>query len=217
MRMSRSQVRSGSTVHDRQLTAVSGDRVAVPDPDRLIHLQFRRFAGCPVCNLHLRSVVRRYGEIEAAGVREVVVFHSPADELLPHTTELPFAVVADPARRLYAEFGVERSPRALLDPRAWWPILRAVLSGLREVARGREHLPSASPHGGRTGLPADFLVAPDGRVLAAKYGEHVYDQWSVDELLHLAAAHVTKTAKTAKTATTTETAEATEATEGDSR
>ncbi|WP_258958033.1 hypothetical protein [Streptomyces leeuwenhoekii] len=32
-------------------------------------------------------------------------------------------------------------------------------------------------------LPADFLIASDGRVLAAKYGEHVYDQWSVDELL----------------------------------
>ncbi|MFJ2303051.1 peroxiredoxin-like family protein [Streptomyces sp. NPDC087787] len=193
--MSRSPVRPGSTVRERRLTTVSGDRVAVPDPDRLIHLQFRRFAGCPVCNLHLRSVVRRHEEIEAAGVREVVLFHSPADELLPHTTDLPFAVVADPDRRLYREFGVESSPRALLDPRAWWPILRAVASGLREVVRGREHLPSTSPHGGRLGLPADFLVAPDGRVLAAAYGEHVYDQWPVDELLRLAATHTTKPQK----------------------
>ncbi|MFE9169084.1 peroxiredoxin-like family protein [Streptomyces kebangsaanensis] len=187
MRMSRSPIEPGSTVDERSLTAVSGDQVAVPDSDRLIHLQFRRFAGCPVCNLHLRSVVRRHREIEAAGVREVVVFHSPAEELVPHTTDLPFAVVADPARRLYAEFGVERSPRALLSPRAWGPVVRAVLSGVWNVVRGREHLPSISPHGGRLGLPADFLIAPDGRVRAAKYGEHVYDQWSVDELLELAA------------------------------
>ncbi|PWI11461.1 alkyl hydroperoxide reductase [Streptomyces sp. NWU339] len=187
MRMSRSPIEPGSTVDERSLTAVSGDQVAVPDPDRLIHLQFRRFAGCPVCNLHLRSVVRRHREIEAAGVREVVVFHSPAEELAPHTADLPFAVVADPARRLYAEFGVERSPRALLSPRAWGPVVRAVLSGVGNVVRGREHLPSTSPHGGRLGLPADFLIAPDGRVLTAKYGEHVYDQWSVDELLELAA------------------------------
>jgi peroxiredoxin len=183
----RSPVEPGSTVNERRVTTVSGDQVAVPAPDRLTHLQFRRFAGCPVCNLHLRSVVRRHAEIEAAGVREVVVFHSPADELLPHATALPFAVVADPGKRLYAEFGVERSPRALLDPRAWGPIVRAVLSGVREVARGREFLPSSSPRGGRLGLPADFLIASDGRVLAAKYGEHVYDQWSVDELLELAA------------------------------
>ncbi|WP_322725977.1 peroxiredoxin-like family protein [Streptomyces spongiae] len=174
-------------MNERSLAAVSGDQVAVPDPDRLIHLQFRRFAGCPVCNLHLRSVTRRHREIEAAGIREVVVFHSPTEELLPHTTDLPFAVVADPTRRLYTEFGVERSPRALLSPRAWLPIAGAVLSGVREVVRGREHLPSTSPHGGRLGLPADFLIAPDGRVLAAKYGEHVYDQWPVDELLDLAA------------------------------
>jgi peroxiredoxin len=184
---SRSPLKPGSTVKERGLTAVSGEQVAVPDPGRLTHLQFRRFAGCPVCNLHLRSVVRRHQEIEAAGIREVVLFHSPAEELLRHTSDLPFAVVADPAKRLYAEFGVERSPRALLSPRAWGPIARAVLTGTWQVVRGREHLPSSSPHGGRLGLPADILIGPDGRVVAAKYGQHVYDQWSVDELLELAA------------------------------
>ncbi len=33
------------------------------------------------------------------------------------------------------------------------------------------------------GLPADFLIDPDGRVLAAHYGTHANDQWSVDDLL----------------------------------
>lgn len=78
-----------------------------------------------MCHLHLRSVVRRHGEIEAAGVREVVVFHSPAEELRVHTDGLPFAVVADPDKRLYAEFGVESAPRALLSPRAWGPVAGA--------------------------------------------------------------------------------------------
>ncbi|MFD8725590.1 hypothetical protein ACFV2H_48560 [Streptomyces sp. NPDC059629] len=45
---------------------------------------------------------------------------------------------------------------------------------------------SAVPQAARLGLPADFLIAPDGRILAAKYGEHAYDQWSVDHLLELA-------------------------------
>jgi hypothetical protein len=35
-------------------------------------------------------------------------------------------------------------------------------------------------------LPADFLIGPGGRVLAAKYGKDVDDHWSVDELLDLA-------------------------------
>ncbi|MGQ5654485.1 hypothetical protein ACUJ8H_31445 [Streptomyces sp. EKR5.2] len=54
--------------------------VTVPDSNRLIHLQFPRFAGSLVCDLHLHSVVRQHPEIAAAGIREVVMFHSPPDE-----------------------------------------------------------------------------------------------------------------------------------------
>ncbi|MEV3987665.1 peroxiredoxin-like family protein [Streptomyces sp. NPDC049837] len=186
MRTSEKQLVPGSVVSSRSLAPVCGPPVAVPDSDRLIHLQFRRFAGCPVCNLHLRSMVRRYGEIEAAGVREVVVFHSPAKELRQYAADLPFAVIADPTKRLYAEFGVESARRALLDPRVWPHVLRALLRSTAMLLRGREGLPSPRQPHGRLGLPADVLLAPDGTVLAAKYGEHAYDQWTVDELLELA-------------------------------
>jgi len=41
---------------------------------------------------------------------------------------------------------------------------------------------------GSTGKPANALsVVMDGRVLARRYGVHAADQWSVDELLRLAA------------------------------
>ncbi|WP_438022101.1 peroxiredoxin-like family protein [Sorangium sp. So ce233] len=187
------QVRPGAVVTGRELVSVTGVPLRVPDPVLLTHLQFRRFAGCPVCNVHLRSFVRRHDEITAAGVREVVLFHSPADELREHVAGLPFAVVADPDRQLYSEFGVESAPRALLDPRAWWPIVRAIALSLPAVIARRQRLPSRDPHGGRLGLPADLLIASDGRVLAAKYGEHVDDQWSVDDLVTLAR-HATATA-----------------------
>ncbi|MFE9634243.1 peroxiredoxin-like family protein [Streptomyces sp. NPDC006463] len=182
------QLSTGSVVRARALTAVmDGAPVPVPDPEgRLVHLQFRRFAGCPVCHLHLRSVVRRHAEIEAAGIREVVVFHSPAEQLREHVADLPFAVVADPDKRLYAEFGVEASYRSLLSPRAWWPVLRAIALGTAEMLRGRAKAPARVQDGGRLGLPADFLIAPDGRVLAAGYGEHADDQWPVEKLLTLA-------------------------------
>jgi peroxiredoxin len=177
---------AGVAVTDRELVTVTGERVRLPDAGRLLHLQFRRFAGCPVCNLHLQSVVRRHDDIVAAGIREVVFFHSPAEELREHTADLPFAVVADPNKRLYTEFGVEAAPRALLNPRAWGPLLRGILRSLGPVLASRTPAPAANPHGGRLGLPADFLIGHDGRVVASHYGEHVYDQWSVDELLALA-------------------------------
>lgn len=175
-----------SVVPARQLTAVSGALVPIPDPGGLVHLQFRRFAGCPVCNLHLRSFAVRNSDVQAAGVREVVAFHAPAADLRPHVEGLPFAVIPDPGKKLYTEFGVESARRALLDPRAWPAIVKGVLASLWGILHDRRPAPALSPHGGRFGLPADFLIGPDGRVLAVKYGQHASDHWPIDDLLALA-------------------------------
>ena len=150
----------------------------IPDGERLVHLQMRRFAGCPFCSLHLNSVAQRMDEIESAGIREVAVFHATKEELLAHEPDIPFSLVADPDRRIYRALGVERSVRSVLDPRAWPYGVRGLLRKWRTL-----RLPAANAMLGR---PADFLIAPDGQVLAAKYGAHAYDQWSVDELLELA-------------------------------
>ncbi|WP_234347497.1 peroxiredoxin-like family protein [Streptomyces specialis] len=175
------------TVIEAEVETLSGERIAIPAGGGLLHLQFRRFAGCPICNLHLRSVVGRHDEIAAAGIREVVFFHAPADDLRPYVADLPFAVVPDPDKTFYRRFGVESGARSM-GPRAWGAIARGFLLVAGPMARRKRPAPKFRPHGGQLGLPADFLLAPDGRVLAAKYGDHAYDQWSVDELLALAAA-----------------------------
>ncbi len=176
----------GDFVAARQLISVAGNTLDLPDSGRLVHLQFRRFAGCPVCNLHLGSLQRRAADICSAGIREIIVFHSSADTLRPHVSDFPFDFVADPRKELYVEFGVESAPRALLDARVWAPIALGIFRSLVYVLWHHKPVPSATPEGGRLGLPADFLIAPNGRVLASKYGLHAYDQWSVDELLQLA-------------------------------
>lgn len=197
-RRQRAATRAPTFVRPRHLATISA-RVAstsesgaatvlLPDPERVVHLQLRRFAGCPVCHLHLRSFVRRAAELERAHIREVVVFHSPAEELRRHAAELPFAVVPDPHKVLYAEFGVETSPGALLNPRAWPAIALGVARSLRAAIQRKEPLPPIRPHQGSLGLPADFLIAPDGRVLAAKYGAHADDQWSVDDVISISRA-----------------------------
>jgi peroxiredoxin len=179
------RINAGSFVTQREWLTISGQAISIPDSQHFIHLQFRRFAGCPVCSLHLRSFVQRHDEIGNAGVREVVLFHSSAKTLADHASDLPFPVIADPDKRVYHEFGVEASIRSLLDPRAWSAIVRGVLTSVREARAGRKPAPPINPEGGRFGLPADFLIAPDGRVVASKYGVRADDQWSVDELLIL--------------------------------
>jgi peroxiredoxin len=179
------RLQRGDTVGPQALTTITGDEAPLPDPHHLTHLQFRRFAGCPVCNLHLRSFVARHQEVAAAGVRELVVFHSTDDDLRRYEADLPFAVVGDPGKRLYHQFGVESGPRSLLDPRGWPTIVVAVARSLVAVVRGAP-VPPLRPGGGRYGLPADLLVDRAGTVVAVHYGARVDDQWSVDEVLALA-------------------------------
>jgi len=178
------KARVGDAFPTLELTATCGQLVTIPDPaGNFVHLQLRRFAGCPICNHHLRSIITRHDEIRSHGIQEVVAFHSTAAELAKHEAELPFPLIADPERELYRRLGVERRPSSLLSTRA----LRAAIAGqtaaLGNRSTKRGALGPIKPTGGRLGLPADFLIAPDGRVAALKYGQHAYDQWTVDELL----------------------------------
>jgi hypothetical protein len=186
----RAPLLAGGPFPGLNLTSVAGVPVGVPDRDGdVVHLQMRRFAGCPASDLALRPYISRRAEIVAAGVREVVVFHSAPAELRAFAADLPFDVIGDPHRRLYDGLGVRRSPSAVLSPRAWrvWP--GAALHALRRGLAFRGSPIPLAPTGGALGLPADFLIGADGTLLAAHYGRHAYDQWTVDEVLTLAARH----------------------------
>jgi peroxiredoxin len=176
-------------IRELNLQTIRNKTVTVPDGEKLVHLQFRRFAGCPVCNLHLQSFARRRGELERNNINEVILFHSHAEDLLKYASDFPFHIVPDPFRRLYVEFGVESSLRALIHPKALFAIVKSVGFSLFQILFQKKKMPPIIPYGGNTGLPADFLIDRDGKVLAVKYGTHANDQWSVDEIISKARHH----------------------------
>ena len=155
------------------MEAVTGRSIDLPDAKRLIHLQFRRFVDCPICNTHIAEFMKRATEIEAAGIKEVIVFHSSPRSIRSYQKDVPFLMVGDPKKAFYKEFGVETSLGFIS--------LKALGAAMRGMARG--HFALRFTGGGPLGLPADFLIAPSGRINAVKYGTDAYDQWSVDELL----------------------------------
>lgn len=172
------RIQEGQKIEPIGLTSIQERSVEIPADTKLTHLQFRRFAGCPMCSTHMRSFVQRHDELVESGIQEVAVFHSTRDAMMRHHAEAPFALVADPSKALYRRFGVETSIRAVLHPDAW----RAAISG---VASRNFSMPAMgeSP----LGLPADFLIDAEGRVAACKYGTHAYDHWTVDEVIELGA------------------------------
>jgi peroxiredoxin len=166
----------GDKLPPTSMEAVTGQSIDLPDAKRLIHLQFRRFVDCPICNTHIAEFRKRAGEIEAAGIKEVIVFHSSPKSIRSYQKDVPFLMVGDPKKVFYKDFGVETSLGFIS--------LKALGAAIRGMAQG--HFALRFTGGGPLGLPADFLIASSGRINAVKYGTDAYDQWSVDELLALA-------------------------------
>lgn len=159
------------------LVNLQGQAINLPDASKaLVHLQFRRFAGCPICNLHLREMASRIHEIRQAGIWEVVFFHSSAASMQPYQGDLPFDCIADPDKVFYRQFGVEASVLGLLDPRNILAVMKGMASAFPT------HL-SAGGEAGHAGMPADFLIDATGMIVACHYGSYADDQWTVDELL----------------------------------
>jgi peroxiredoxin len=174
--LSSQKLKVGDKFPVTSLTTTRDKELSIPVSDaRFTHVQFRRFSGCPICDTHIAFLRAASHELLEHGIHEVLFFHSTRSEVQSFHAHLPFDAIADPAKRYYQLVGAEKSYFASLHPSALW-------AGIVGLAKGRF---GRRVTGGPFGLPAEFLIASDGRIFAAKYGLHAYDQWSVDELLKL--------------------------------
>ena len=171
------QINPGTIIAHQTLKSVQGTTVEIPHPTRLTHLQFRRFAGCPVCNMRVHELFNRYNDLVDYGIQEVVAFQSSKPVMSKRLADSPFPLISDPSNLLYKAFGVGTSITALLNPK----MLPATIKGLWRHGVELPETVEASYI-----LPADFLIDSSGSVLALKYGTHYDDQWDVDELIRLA-------------------------------
>jgi peroxiredoxin len=148
---------------------------------RKVLLSFRRYAACPVCNQHLATFrVRAAAELGSRGIDMFTVFHSPIDRLRRYfdPDELPFEVLVDPEFTLYEAFGVTPRRLAAIHPGSVAAVASAVFAGQRlgprDAIDGTDHM-----------VPANFMIE-DGRIVAAHYGKHLGDAWSVEQVIDVA-------------------------------
>ena len=118
------------------LEPIDGGTVSIPHTTQLTHLQFRRFAGCPMCNLHIQSFINRHNELLAHNLQLVAVFHSTRNAMLEYHARAPFPLIADPTKSLYKAFGVESSIRSVLNPTAWLPASKDCFATAPAFLRG---------------------------------------------------------------------------------
>jgi peroxiredoxin len=134
---------------------------------------FLRHLGCPLCRMELAELKRRREEIGA----EVIVFVESSDESVAQfaqRSDVKFHLVADPHKRVYSAYGVERGKlAAYLAP-------GALAGALRATFRGHMH---GRCEGSELQLPGDFIVDEQGKVSFAHRGRHIADNTPLDTLL----------------------------------
>ena len=158
--------------------AIDGTAVSLSQfADTPVLLIFFRFASCPMCNLHLRDLAAAYAGLRERGLAVVAFFHSPARAIRAHagSRRYPFSLVADPEFRIYRMYGVETSWARLLlsvvKPSFYVSFFRSLVHGFWGGVAWQ-----------MAKMPADFLVGPDGRLVAAHYGRDIGDHLTVAQL-----------------------------------
>lgn len=108
----------------------------------------------------------------------MVVFSSTQDTLAAYAADLALPMIPDPSGTLYTALGVTTSMSATPAPAAMASAMRGIL---RPTSLGTPQKLSSALL-----LPADFLIAPGGELLAVNYASHAAGQWTVDERIALA-------------------------------
>jgi len=128
-----------------------------------VWLAFFRYAACPLCNLRVRDIIRRYDSLTARGVKVVAVFQSPKESFDEYVGRQnpPFPMISDPEEKLYRQYGLEAKLGAFLSPKNLAYAAEAAKAGFI----------SMTPDGTKTRIPADFLIGPDGTIEDVFYGE----------------------------------------------
>jgi peroxiredoxin len=170
------RLRRGDAAPHFDSVTLDGAPIHAPAAEWML-LSFLRYASCPMCNLRVRELSNTAAELESRGIRWVAVFHSPASRLERYFSGTKRQhIVADPHKEFYARYGCERSWFGLLlsvlVPSFWWRFVQATVLGYWGGAIDN------SFHS----MPADFLIAPDGRIRIAHYGKHIGDHVPVADV-----------------------------------
>ncbi len=135
-------------------------------------LSFLRNGACALCNLHVHHLIQDFPRLHAQGLEIVAVFESPALSIQQSVgkQDAPFAIIADPAAKLYALYGVEVSEEkvnaTMTRPETPSVIQAAAENGFQLTTEEGSNFYR---------MPAEFLIGPDGIVRIAHYADYVYD------------------------------------------
>ena len=168
---------AGSMAPSFEAQDAAGKQWKVPQEmgGKYLVLVFLRHLGCPLCMKHIDELNSDAMRFNVLGASVVVVVDGTAERVRGFVSKknLAIALVGDREKKIYGTYGVERGKiAAVLAPNVLKESVKATLKGYMHGKFEGDELQK----------PADFIVAPDGKILWAHYGKDISDS-TPNELL----------------------------------
>ena len=172
------QLVKGNDAPQFSLPAIDGSTFNMADmKGKRVILTFYRFSSCPLCNMRIRRIVKRWSEFSDDAVM-VAVFDAKIGELKKRMKKhnAPFIVVADESYEEFTKNGVKKSfLRFLLGA------LRSPLTLLQATLRG--YVPLTLSISKFSTIPVDVLIDENGKVVEAHYCKDTADHIPLERLI----------------------------------
>jgi len=143
-----------------------------------IWLAFYRYASCPLCNLHIHDIIKRYDEVKNSGLIFLPVFQSLPSEVQKYAgkDEIPFQIICDPKVDIYKLYNVGKSYGGFVS-------LSVMAKGMKAMMSG--HMPGKM-EGEISRLPSEFLINENFEIVYRYDGKNIGDHPSLDTILEKA-------------------------------
>lgn len=145
--------------------------------DKKLLLGFFRHAGCPFCNLRVHTLTKIHQDLKAKGLEMIFFFESRAQVILRstfHQGVSPIPIIADPEKKFYQLYGIERAP------------LKSSVSHLTSFVQtayqaGKRGIPMGAPERVESlfTMPAEFLIDKGLVLRNVHYSDSLTDRMDV--------------------------------------
>lgn len=171
----------GANAPDISLPAIDGSTFKMSDYiGKRVILTFFRFSTCPLCNIRIHRIIKRWNEFPENTVM-VGVFDAKIGDLKKRMKKhnAPFTIVADETFEHFERNSVRRSfGRFMIGA------LRSPLTLMQATFKG--YVPMTMSVKKLSIIPVDVLIGEDGKVVEAHYCKDTADHLPIDRFIQFA-------------------------------
>ena len=172
------QLSTGDTAPPIRLPATDGSTFDLTSlRGKKVILTFYRFSTCPLCNMRIRKIKRRWSEFSSDTVM-VCVFDANITDLIKRMKkhDVPFTILADEDYTFFRSSGVSKSFGKFM-----WGAAKSPFTLLQATLRG--YVPLTMSLAKLSTIPVDVLIDENGKVVEAHYCKDTADHMPLEKMI----------------------------------